>query len=419
MKGDVPMVGKVYGVDLGTSLIKIYKKGKGIVVSQRNIIAIENKKRLLAVGDEAYDMYEKAPESVVVSQPIRNGVIADIANMERLFSEFMKQTTKTGKLQASEYIVAIPIDITEVEKRAFVDLIEGSQAKVKRVRVVPKPIAACVGAGLNVNDARGIMMVDIGASTTEISVISLGGIVISDLISIGGDTFNEAIITAMKKKFNLLIGNKTAFQLKRKLGNIERIDETLTDSEKLAKEIEKYLEQDSKTRMDIDSENREKENLSKEQDICDTNSLNIESVKEENIDTNIDYKDNELEENKEIENIKEMKVYGRNFLTGLPQQVTVTSDIIVEAMKEPLESIMEAIKRILERTPPELSSDIIDSGIYISGGSATIKGIDKMVHDHTGLNVNVCDDPENAVVRGLGEIIENPSLDGLVSQYVK
>ena len=299
------------------------------------------------------------------------------------------------------------------------DLIEGSQAKVKRVRVVPKPIAACVGAGLNVNDARGIMMVDIGASTTEISVISLGGIVISDLISIGGDTFNEAIITAMKKKFNLLIGNKTAFQLKRKLGNIERIDETLTDSEKLAKEIEKYLEQDSKTRMDIDSENREKENLSKEQDICDTNSLNIESVKEENIDTNIDYKDNELEENKEIENIKEMKVYGRNFLTGLPQQVTVTSDIIVEAMKEPLESIMEAIKRILERTPPELSSDIIDSGIYISGGSATIKGIDKMVHDHTGLNVNVCDDPENAVVRGLGEIIENPSLDGLVSQYVK
>ena len=412
------MVGKVYGVDLGTSLIKIYKKGKGIVVSQRNIIAIENKKRLLAVGDEAYDMYEKAPESVVVSQPIRNGVIADIANMERLFSEFMKQTTKTGKLQASEYIVAIPIDITEVEKRAFVDLIEGSQAKVKRVRVVPKPIAACVGAGLNVNDARGIMMVDIGASTTEISVISLGGIVISDLISIGGDTFNEAIITAMKKKFNLLIGNKTAFQLKRKLGNIERIDETLTDSEKLAKEIEKYLEQDSKTRMDIDSENREKENLSKEQDICDTNSLNIESVKEENIDTNIDYKDNELEENKEIENIKEMKVYGRNFLTGLPQQVTVTSDIIVEAMKEPLESIMEAIKRILERTPPE-SSDIIDSGIYISGGSATIKGIDKMVHDHTGLNVNVCDDPENAVVRGLGEIIENPSLDGLVSQYVK
>ena len=413
------MVGKVYGVDLGTSLIKIYKKGKGIVVSQRNIIAIENKKRLLAVGDVAYDMYEKAPESVVVSQPIRNGVIADIANMERLFSEFMKQTTKTGKLQASEYIVAIPIDITEVEKRAFVDLIEGSQAKVKRVRVVPKPIAACVGAGLNVNDARGIMMVDIGASTTEISVISLGGIVISDLISIGGDTFNEAIITAMKKKFNLLIGNKTAFQLKRKLGNIERIDETLTDSEKLAKEIEKYLEQDSKTRMDIDSENREKENLSKEQDICDTNSLNIESVKEENIDTNIDYKDNELEENKEIENIKEMKVYGRNFLTGLPQQVTVTSDIIVEAMKEPLESIMEAIKRILERTPPELSSDIIDSGIYISGGSATIKGIDKMVHDHTGLNVNVCDDPENAVVRGIGEIIENPSLDGLVSQYVK
>lgn len=414
MKGDVPMVGKVYGVDLGTSLIKIYKKGKGIVVSQRNIIAIENKKYVIAVGDEAYSMYEKAPESVSVTQPIRNGVIADIANMEKLFSKFMKQTTRTGKLQPSEYIVAIPIDITEVEKRAFVDLIEGSQAKVKRVRVVPKPIAACVGAGLNVNDPRGVMMVDIGASTTEISVISLGGIVISDLISIGGDTFNEAIITAIKKRFNLLIGNKTAFQLKKNLGNIEKIDETLTDSEKLAREIEKYLEQDSKTRMDIDSKNHLKEN---DADITNDDNVHSEEMLRD-VDTSDNLVDNS-EDNEEKEVIKEMKVYGRNVLTGLPQQVTVTSDMIVGAMKEPLESIMESIKRILERTPPELSSDIIDSGIYISGGSATINGIDKMVHDHTGLNVNVCDDPENAVVRGLGIIIENPSLDGLVSQYVK
>ena len=372
------MIGKVYGVDLGTSLIKIYKKGKGIVVSQRNIIAIENNKYVLAVGDEAYEMYEKAPESVNVTQPIRNGVIADIANMEKLFSEFMKKTSKTGKLQPAEYVVAVPTDITEVEKRAFVDLIEGSQAKVKKVKIVAKPIAACVGAGLNVNDAYGVMMVDIGASTTEVSVISLGGIVISNLIPIGGDTFNETIINAVKKRFNLLIGNKTAFQLKKRLGNIEKINEELTDSEKLAKEVEQMLEADAEAKAN----------------------------------------DNEVsDDNKDKVNNKEMKVYGRNFLTGLPQQVTITSDMIVEAMKEPLENIMESIKRILERTPPEISSDIIDSGIYISGGSATIKGIDKLVHEHTGLNVNVCDDPENAVVRGLGEIIENPSLDGLVSQY--
>ena len=372
------MIGKVYGVDLGTSLIKIYKKGKGIVVSQRNIIAIENNKYVLAVGDEAYEMYEKAPESVNVTQPIRNGVIADIANMEKLFSEFMKKTSKTGKLQPAEYVVAVPTDITEVEKRAFVDLIEGSQAKVKKVKIVAKPIAACVGAGLNVNDAYGVMMVDIGASTTEVSVIPLGGIVISNLIPIGGDTFNETIINAVKKRFNLLIGNKTAFQLKKRLGNIEKINEELTDSEKLAKEVEQMLEADAEAKAN----------------------------------------DNEVsDDNKDKVNNKEMKVYGRNFLTGLPQQVTITSDMIVEAMKEPLENIMESIKRILERTPPEISSDIIDSGIYISGGSATIKGIDKLVHEHTGLNVNVCDDPENAVVRGLGEIIENPSLDGLVSQY--
>lgn len=372
------MVGKVYGVDLGTSLIKIYKKGKGIVVSQRNIIAIENNKYVLAVGDEAYEMYEKAPESVNVTQPIRNGVIADIANMEKLFSEFIKKTSKTGKLQPAEYVVAVPTDITEVEKRAFVDLIEGSQAKVKKVKIVAKPIAACVGAGLNVNDAYGVMMVDIGASTTEVSVISLGGIVISNLIPIGGDTFNEAIINAVKKRFNLLIGNKTAFQLKKRLGNIEKINEKLTDSEKLAKEVEQMLETDA-------------EDKTNDAELSDDNTSKINS--------------------------QEMKVYGRNFLTGLPQQVTITSDMIVEAMKEPLENIMESIKRILERTPPEISSDIIDSGIYISGGSATIKGIDKLVHEHTGLNVNVCDDPENAVVRGLGEIIENPSLDGLVSQY--
>lgn len=372
------MVGKVYGVDLGTSLIKIYKKGKGIVVSQRNIIAIENNKYVLAVGDEAYEMYEKAPESVNVTQPIRNGVIADIANMEKLFSEFIKKTSKTGKLQPAEYVVAVPTDITEVEKRAFVDLIEGSQAKVKKVKIVAKPIAACVGAGLNVNDAYGVMMVDIGASTTEVSVISLGGIVISNLIPIGGDTFNEVIINAVKKRFNLLIGNKTAFQLKKRLGNIEKINEKLTDSEKLAKEVEQMLETDA-------------EDKTNDAELSDDNTSKINS--------------------------KEMKVYGRNFLTGLPQQVTITSDMIVEAMKEPLENIMESIKRILERTPPEISSDIIDSGIYISGGSATIKGIDKLVQEHTGLNVNVCDDPENAVVRGLGEIIENPSLDGLVSQY--
>lgn len=372
------MVGKVYGVDLGTSLIKIYKKGKGIVVSQRNIIAIENNKYVLAVGDEAYEMYEKAPESVNVTQPIRNGVIADIANMEKLFSEFIKKTSKTGKLQPAEYVVAVPTDITEVEKRAFVDLIEGSQAKVKKVKIVAKPIAACVGAGLNVNDAYGVMMVDIGASTTEVSVISLGGIVISNLIPIGGDTFNEVIINAVKKRFNLLIGNKTAFQLKKRLGNIEKINEKLTDSEKLAKEVEQMLETDA-------------EDKTNDAELSDDNTSKINS--------------------------KEMKVYGRNFLTGLPQQVTITSDMIVEAMKEPLENIMESIKRILERTPPEISSDIIDSGIYISGGSATIKGIDKLVQEHTELNVNVCDDPENAVVRGLGEIIENPSLDGLVSQY--
>ena len=154
------MTSKVFGVDLGTCYIKIYKKGKGLVLNQRNIIAIQDKKNILAVGDEAYEMYEKAPENVCISNPIRNGVIADIANMEMLFSAFMKECSKTGKLQPADYLVAIPMDVTEVEKRAFVDLIEGSHTKVRKVKIVAKPIAAALGAGLDVNNAYGVMMVD-------------------------------------------------------------------------------------------------------------------------------------------------------------------------------------------------------------------------------------------------------------------
>lgn len=371
------MTSKVFGVDLGTCYIKIYKKGKGLVLNQRNIIAIQDKKNILAVGDEAYEMYEKAPENVCISNPIRNGVIADIANMEMLFSAFMKECSKTGKLQPADYLVAIPMDVTEVEKRAFVDLIEGSHTKVRKVKIVAKPIAAALGAGLDVNNAYGVMMVDIGASTTEISIISLGGIVISQLVPIGGDSFNEVIINDIKKRFNLLIGNKTAYQLKKNLGNISFNDEVITQ----------------------------------EDDAIDNN-LEHNSVSDEEM---LDVESSDVSQ----EPLKEMQIYGRNVVTGLPQKVTVTSEMVVEAMQEPLESIMEAIKRILERTPPEISADIIDSGVYISGGSATIKGIDKLVHEHTGLDVNVCENPEYVVVNGLGKIIENPKLNCLAYEFRK
>lgn len=334
------MIGRTYGVDLGTSVIKIYKKGKGIICNQKNMIAVD-KNKVLAIGDDAFDMYEKVPGYVHVTYPIKNGVIADIENMEKLFNTLLKSLSKNGKVRSAEYVVAVPMDTTEVEKKAFIDLVDASRAK--KVKLVAKPIAAAVGAGLDVCNAKGALVVDMGASTTEIAVISLGGIVVSRLLPIGGDTFNDAIIAAVKKKYNLLIGKKTASRLKKVLGNISR-------------------------------------------NKCNEVSLAI---------------------------------YGRDVLTGLPQQVVIDKSLVVEAMSEGLDGIVEGIKVILERTPPEISSDIIDTGIYIVGGSATIQGIDELVREHTGLRVNVSDDPENMVIAGIGKIIESQELDKAVCKIVK
>ena len=329
------MSGRVYGVDLGTSSIKIYKKGKGIVCNEKNIIAIENRKKVIAIGDSAYEMYEKSPENVDVSFPVRKGVIADIAHMEALFNGFIRKINKGGKAASARYVVAIPTDITEVEKKAFIDLIESSVAKVKDVVVVDKPIAAALGAELDITNARGVMMVDIGAATTEIAILSLGGIVISKLLPIGGETFDEAIATSIKKKCNLFIGNKTAGALKEELGCAY----PTADGEKY--------------------------------------------------------------------------IYGRNVVTGLPQEINIKSPLIYEAIKESLNAIVDAIKMILERTPPEISSDIIDSGIYISGGSALIRQFAELISEQTELQANICFNPASAVVKGLGRIIEEPALSQL------
>jgi len=329
------MTTRVYGVDLGTSVIKIYRKGKGVIVDQKNMIAIENKKKVRAIGDEAYEMYEKAPENVDVSYPIKKGVIAEIAYMEALFNCFLKRVYKGGKALPSDYIVAIPTDITDVERRAFSDLIESSNARAKSVKMVEKPIVAALGADLDITNARGVMMVDIGASTTEISVLSLGGIVISKLLPVGGNALDEAIAANVKKTCNLYIGNRTAEILKKELG--------------CAFPQEEY----------------------------------------------------------------EKKVYGRNIVTGLPQQLPISSLLVYDAIREYLNAIVEAVKMILEKTPPEISADIIDSGIYISGGSAKIKDLDKLIESETELKVNVCENPSNAVVKGIGRIIEDPSLTSL------
>jgi rod shape-determining protein MreB len=329
------MASRAFGIDFGTSTIKIYKRGQGIVLDERNIIAISNRKNIIAVGDEAFDMYEKAPANIEVSYPVRNGVIADVANMTALLKTFMNRIGGGKRLGAADYIVATPTDITEVERRSFYDLIASSSLKVGHIKIVEKPIADAVGVGLDIMTARGVMVVDIGADTTEVSILSLGGIVLSKLIPVGGNRLDEAIKNMVKRKYNLYIGDKTAESIKKKLASAYGTSEAT------------------------------------------------------------------------------VKVYGRDVVTGLPTEMEVSSSDVYESISEYLFAVIDAIKIILERTPPEISSDIIDSGIYITGGSAKIFALDQLMHKETDLKINICPDSSNTVVNGLGKIMEEHRLSSL------
>ena len=320
---------KIYGIDMGTNSIKIYQKAAGVILHQKNMIAMVKKKEPLALGDEAYSMYEKAPKNIEVKQPIINGVIADFTAMQTMIQLYFKGMH--GKKFAeglaaggnAEFYIAVPSDITEVEKRAFYDLIASSSLKTKKIRIVEKPIADALGAGLDVMDATGRLIVNIGADTTEISLISLGGIVQSRLLKIGGTKFDEAIQQTVKKKHNLVIGMKSAERLKMQLAS------------------------------------------------------------------------------------------GINLITGLPNKVTVTNHLIFEAMSESLSSIIDAIKFILEKTPPELSMDIMHDGVCMTGGSTHIKNLDLLIQQETGLSIMKMEEPELTVVKGLGMIMENPDYERL------
>lgn len=212
------MTNNVYGIDLGTCNMKVYCKATNKILNEKNTIALVNKDQIYAFGDDAYAMYEKAPESIQVTFPVSGGVIADFNNLQNMLQIFLEKQVK-GKLRGAEYIVAVPTDITEVEKKAFFDMFYKSKLKPKSVLLCEKPIADAVGLGLDVNEPTGIMLVDIGADTTEISVISLGGLVLSDLLHSGGNKIDESIITYVKRKYNLVIGQKTAQSMKERLGS--------------------------------------------------------------------------------------------------------------------------------------------------------------------------------------------------------
>lgn len=332
------MSSKVYAIDLGTSVLKIYRKNEGVIFDEKNVVAICDG-TVNAIGDEAYEMYGRSPDNFEVTFPVKYGVIADFANMLSLINKaFNRLCVEHGFFSGAEFVVAIPSDISEVECRAFYDLIWSSVAKPKkdRVRAVHKPIANAIGAGLDVLNANGIMVVDVGAETTEIAVMALGGMVISKMVNIGGNRLDESIINNVKKKYNLIIGSKTAEQIKKEL------------------------------------------------------SCALMPAEE-----------------------KTLRVYGRDVMTGLPTEAEVTASFTYECIEEHLHSIVDAVKMILEKTPPEIASDILDTGIYLTGGSANIKDLDKLIARETELEIHVCENSSNTVVIGLGRIIENPKFNDL------
>ena len=322
---------RAIGIDFGTSSIKFYKNGEGVILHEKSVIAIYNKVHTFAVGNEAFEMYEKAPVNIEVSYPVKNGVIADIGNMQAMIDYFFQQMDGKRKLKGAEYYIAVPTDITEVEKRAYFDLISNTNLKPKKIHVVEKPIADALGMNLDITKSTGTLVVDIGANTTEISVLSLGGIVLSRLIPVGGNRFDEVIINKIKKDKNFIIGEKSAELIKKTIGCA-------------------YVNDDS------------------------------------------------------------MPIYGRNLVTGRPSGITVTCKEIHGALIELFQSIVDSIKIILERTPPEISSDIYKMGVYVTGGSSQIKDLGRFIYEQLGLKVNLCEEPESTVIVGLGAIIEDPAL---------
>ena len=321
------MASSAYGIDLGTCNIKIYGKGDESVFCQKNIIAIENKDILFAYGDEAFDMYEKAPGNIHISYPLCNGVIADIKNMQTLVKCFVTDLGG-GSVKPADYYIAVPTDVTEVEKRAFYDLVKNANVKAKRVMVVEKAIADGLGLDIDVKNSQGVLIVDVGFDTTEISILSLGGIVLSKLIKVGGQKFDDAIRAAVRKEYSLIIGGKTAEKVKTSLASLE-------------------------------------------------------------------------------EEGKNALVYGRDIVTGLPVEREIPTDLALDSLKEHFNSIIDNIKVILERTPPELAADIYRQGIYLTGGACQVSHLAQLIASGTGLKVNVAEHPVESVALGLARVIKD------------
>ena len=319
---------KDVGIDLGTANTLVYMKGKGIIMREPSVVAVDTKTdELRCVGAEAKAVIGRTPGSIVAVRPLKDGVIADFDITTNMLENFLKKACGNSMFSRPRVVICIPSGVTEVERRAVREAT--LKAGARQVSVIEEPMAAAIGAGLPISEPTGSMIVDIGGGTAEIAVISLGGIVASRSVRMAGDMFDQAIIAFIKRKYNLLIGERTAEQIKIEIGSA-------------------YPGQ----------------------------------------------------------TVRELSVKGRNLSEGVPRSFTLNSNEILEALQEPLQGIVSAVKQALEQTPPELGADVAESGIVLTGGGALLRDIDKLLTEETGLPVVIADDPLTCVARGGGRILE-------------
>jgi rod shape-determining protein MreB len=320
---------KDMGIDLGTANTLVYMKGKGVIIREPSVVAIDRyTKQVLAVGEEAKRMIGRTPGNIVAIRPLKDGVIADFDVTQEMLKYFIRKATNGRSIFQPRVVVCVPSGVTEVEKRAVEEAT--IQAGAKQAFLIEEPMAAAIGAGLPVQEATGSMVVDIGGGTTEVAVISLGGIVTSKSIRVGGDSLDNHIVNFIKKEHSLMIGERTAEEIKIKIGSAMEINE-----------------------------------------------------------------------------LGSMEIRGRDLVSGLPKTLLVSSIEIYEALREPVNNIIDAIKSNLEKTPPELSSDIMEQGIVLTGGGALLDGLDLLIAQETGITVYVAENPLDCVALGTGKALDS------------
>ncbi len=328
MSNKLSFIGRDMAVDLGTANTLVYVRGRGIVLNEPSVVAVnQDTGGILAVGIEAKKMIGRTPGNIVAIRPLKDGVIADFDTTERMLRYFIQKVHKRSYLAKPRIVVCVPSGITGVEQRAVKDA--GYAAGARKVFIIEEPMAAAIGAGLPIHEPTGNMVVDIGGGTTEVAVISLGGIVTALSIRVGGDELDQSIINWVKREYSLLLGERTAEEIKMAIGSAYQ-----------------------------------------------------------------------------LANEYDAEIRGRDLATGLPKTITVTAAEIRKALEEPVNAIVNAVKGTLDKCPPELSSDLMDRGIVLTGGGALLKGLDERLRRETGMPIHIADRPLDAVVEGSGKCIE-------------